>query len=99
MLNLNTMTGSILLSVALAAGSLFGQAKTTEPPKAATTQTTPAKKAPAVAKEVPAAERCIAKTDDGDQCKRRASKGKKFCWQHDPNRKKGKGKATVAAKS
>jgi len=33
-----------------------------------------------------AADRCIAKTQDGDQCKRKASAGK-YCWQHDPNRK------------
>ena len=90
MFRFNTRTCSLFLSVTLAAASLFGQAKTAEPAKAAATQTAPAKKVPAAAKEVPAAERCIAKTADGDQCKRRASKGKKFCWQHDPNRKKGK---------
>ena len=38
-------------------------------------------------KEVPAADRCIAKTQDGDQCKRKAAAGSKYCWQHDPNRK------------
>ncbi len=97
MFRFNTMACSLFLSAALAAASLFGQAKTAEPAKAAATQTAPAKKAATAAKEVPAAERCIAKTDDGDQCKRRASKGKKFCWQHDPNRKKGK--TAAAAKT
>jgi hypothetical protein len=45
------------------------------------------KKAPAAAKEVPMSERCIGKTQDGDQCKRKAADGRKYCWQHDPNRK------------
>ena len=91
MFSIKIRTCSILLSLVLAAGSLFGQATNT--------QTKPPKKAPAAAKEVPAAERCIAKTDDGDQCKRRASKGKKFCWQHDPNRKKGKAAPAATAKT
>ncbi|MFN7924748.1 MAG: hypothetical protein U0Q16_31890 [Bryobacteraceae bacterium] len=43
---------------------------------------------------VPDSERCIAKTQDGDRCKRKAADGSKYCWQHDPNRKaKGKKKA------
>jgi hypothetical protein len=44
---------------------------------------------------VPASERCIAKTADGDQCKRKAQAGSRYCWQHDPNRKaKGKSKSS-----
>ncbi len=44
---------------------------------------------------VPAADRCIAKTADGDQCKRKAQAGSRYCWQHDPNRKaKGKSKSS-----
>jgi hypothetical protein len=42
--------------------------------------------------EVPAPERCIAKTQDGDHCKRKAADGSKYCWQHDPNRKAKGGK-------
>ena len=33
------------------------------------------------------ANRCIAKTADGDQRKRKAQAGKQYCWQHDPTRK------------
>ncbi|MCC6538875.1 MAG: hypothetical protein IT162_15080, partial [Bryobacterales bacterium] len=50
--------------------------------------------APAPAKAVPAGLRCIGKTSDGDQCKRKATDGKKFCWQHDPTRKKAAKKAS-----
>lgn len=68
-----------LVAAALLAATVFAQPKAPE-----TKKTTP----PAAAKAVPAALRCIGKTSDGDQCKRKASGGKKFCWQHDPTRKK-----------
>lgn len=88
-----SMLSKILFGAVLAAASLWAQPKPVETPKAPTTQATTPKKPPVTAKTVPAAERCIGKTADGDQCKRRAASGKKYCWQHDPNRKK---KATVA---
>ncbi|MCC6585511.1 MAG: hypothetical protein IT168_02225 [Bryobacterales bacterium] len=39
----------------------------------------------------PVANQCIAKTADGDQCKRKAQAGKQYCWQHDPTRKSKSG--------
>ena len=35
-----------------------------------------------------ASDRCQAKTKDGDQCKRKAAVGSKFCWQHGGAKKK-----------
>ncbi len=43
------------------------------------------------AASTPAANQCIAKTADGDQCKRKAQAGKQYCWQHDPTRKSKSG--------
>ncbi len=34
-----------------------------------------------------ASDRCQAKTKDGDQCKRKAAPGSKFCWQHGGKKK------------
>lgn len=76
----------ILAATALLAAAALAQPKAPETKKA-----TPP---PAAAKAVPAAERCIGKTSDGDQCKRKATAAKKFCWQHDPTRKKTAKKAT-----
>ena len=89
------MLSKMLLCAVFAAASLWAQPKPIETPKPPTTQAPITKKPPVTAKAVPAAERCIAKTDDGDQCKRRASSGKKYCWQHDPNRKKKAAKPAV----
>ena len=36
----------------------------------------------------PQSERCQAKTQDGDQCKRKSAEGSRYCWQHDPSKKK-----------
>lgn len=66
--------------------------KTAEKAKAAAESKAPAKAPAAAAKEVPMAERCIGKTQDGDQCKRKSADGSKYCWQHDPNRKAKKAK-------
>ena len=40
------------------------------------------------AKSAVAADQCIATTQEGNRCKRKAQPGSKYCWQHDPNRKK-----------
>lgn len=32
-------------------------------------------------------DQCQAKTKDGDQCKRKAAAGSKFCWQHGGKKK------------
>jgi hypothetical protein len=71
----------LLLAILLTFGVIMGA-----PPNAADKKAAPAA---AVAK----AGQCQAKTQDGDQCKRKAAEGSKFCWQHDPNRKSKKGAA------
>jgi len=43
--------------------------------------------APKVIQAKLAQERCAAKTRKGPQCKRKASAGSKFCWQHGGKKK------------
>ena len=84
---LSTFVAALLL-VGSQAGAVAQQTKAAEkkaPAAAAAAAGTTAAKG--AAKEVPMSERCIGKTQDGDQCKRKAAEGKKYCWQHDPNRK------------
>ncbi len=61
--------------------------KTKDAPKSAPPAAAEKGAAKKAAKEVPQSERCQAKTQDGDQCKRKASAGSKFCWQHGGKKK------------
>ncbi len=70
----------ILLSIAMSLALLNAQGskKDATPPAATKTEKAKTEKK----KTVPAADQCQAMTKDGDQCKRKASAGSKFCWQH-----------------
>ena len=59
---------SIVLAAILAACPVFAQAKGDSKSAPPKTQTK--------------GQQCQAKTKDGDQCKRMASAGSQFCWQH-----------------
>ena len=85
---LSTFVAALLL-VASQAAAVAQQTKAAEKkaPAAAAAAAAGTTAAKGAAKEVPMSERCIGKTKDGDQCKRKAAEGKKYCWQHDPNRK------------
>ncbi|MBI3210968.1 MAG: hypothetical protein HYZ37_18950 [Candidatus Solibacter usitatus] len=74
----------ILVCALLSAALVFSQGTTTpkKDAKAAKDSKAPAKKAAAAAKAKSAADQCQAMTQDGDQCKRKAAAGSKFCWQH-----------------
>lgn len=76
----------LLTALFLLGSTLFGQAKKATPtptpaPTPAQAQA-PSDKKGAKKSAPAAADQCQAMTQAGTQCKRKASPGSKFCWQH-----------------